>query len=193
MAQRQQSPNQPSRGAWPSRQPLGQGLVELALVLPILLFLIGIILEGGLALNAWMRVNNAARDGTRFALDAGRDADLRDLVLDRVSGLDQGKLDIYVIRSGTDNGGQIGSNPNQWNNSQVSHVWGSRSGGPSVTPRTIQQGLNSSNASANANILFTIVEVDYIYTPFFITLVTGGADIPMTSYALVQQYSQLYQ
>ena len=46
----------------------GQSMTELALVLPVLVLLLSII-EGGFAINAWIRVNSAARDATRFAMD----------------------------------------------------------------------------------------------------------------------------
>lgn len=45
----------------------GQSLVEFALVLPILVFLLFAIMEGGLIFAGYLELENAARDGARYA------------------------------------------------------------------------------------------------------------------------------
>ncbi|HHW17284.1 MAG TPA: pilus assembly protein [Firmicutes bacterium] len=45
----------------------GQAVVELALVLPILIFLLLVIMEGGRIFAGYVELQNAARDGARYA------------------------------------------------------------------------------------------------------------------------------
>lgn len=162
----------------------GQSTVEMALVLPLIVILLSVVVEAGLALNAWIRVNTAARDATRFALDAGRPGQVASLVLNKLEGMDQSQIDVYIITGTTDSSGNIPAG-----NWTVDHRWGARSGGPNVQRTTIQQKLVvSGNPSANRNMPFTVVEVDFNYSPLMATLVAPGSRIPMTSYAIVQQY-----
>jgi Flp pilus assembly protein TadG len=56
------------RKSLPSRGSLGQSLVELALVLPIILLLFMAIFDFGRAIFAFNTVSNAARDGARTAI-----------------------------------------------------------------------------------------------------------------------------
>jgi hypothetical protein len=49
------------------RQNKGQTVVELALVLPVLIFLLLAIMEGGRIFAAYLELQNAARDGARYA------------------------------------------------------------------------------------------------------------------------------
>src|SRR4051794_5520496 len=88
----------------------GQSLVEVAMLAPILVVLLSIVIECGLALNAWIRVNTAARDATRFALDAGPHDQAASLVLQKLSGIDFGsaktftgsqQLDVFIITGTT--------------------------------------------------------------------------------------------
>lgn len=164
----------------------GQSTVELALVLPLIIILLSIVIEAGLALNAWMRVNTAARDATRFAIDSGRPADTASLVLNKLQGMDSSKVDIYIITGTTDGNGNIPFDNAHWN---VNHKWGSRSGGTNVTNTTIQQKLvSSSDPSANKNMPFMVVEVDFQYSPLLTSLIARNTFLPMTSYAIIQQY-----
>jgi len=154
----------------------------MALVLPLIVILLSIVIEAGLALNAWIRVSTAARDATRFALDAGRPADTASLVLNKLEGMDTSKIDVYIITGLTNSSGTITT----WT---VDHRWGGRSGGPNVQQSTIQQKLVvQGQPTANQNMPFTVVEVDFQYSPLLATLLARGLLIPMTSYALVQQY-----
>jgi hypothetical protein len=177
-----------------SRRERGQSLVEVALVLPMLVVLLSIVIEGGLALNAWIRVNTAARDATRFAADAARPDEVASLVLNKLGGIDFGssreftrsmELDVYIIKGTTG----VTSTITTWN---VDHRWDGNSGGVSETPvvqrSTIQTRLQSQGTTAARSIPFTIVEVQYNYTPLLATLFSGNAKLLMTSYALIQQY-----
>ncbi len=64
------------------RKSRGQSLVELALFLPILLMLLGGLIEFGFALNRYINVVEAAREGARFGSDGEPDPDKggRDIV-----------------------------------------------------------------------------------------------------------------
>ncbi len=158
----------------------------MALVLPVLIVLLSVILEGGLAINAWLRVNTAARDGTRFAMDGATNAEIGQLILEKLSELDQSRMDIYLVKSRTNSGGVI--IPSEWDNDNVYHLHGSGAAEPNVSRVTIQQRLGTGGTAASRNISVTIVEVDYRYLPQFMRLVTGALEIPMSSYAIVQQY-----
>jgi Flp pilus assembly protein TadG len=168
----------------------GQSLMEMALVAPVLMLLFSVVVEGGLALNAWIRVTTAARDATRFALDAGRPADTTTLVLDKLGGIDLGssrtfttsaQLNIYIIDGTTNSSGTITS----WS---VNHSWGGGPNGSRVQQSTIQAQLQSQGVSSSQNLRFVLVEVDYSYVPLLATLVPRGVQIPMTSYSIIQKY-----
>jgi hypothetical protein len=61
-----------------SRRPRGQGLLETALVFPILLIVLSGLVEFGFLLNDYMALQDAVRNATRFASDGlyfTRDAD----------------------------------------------------------------------------------------------------------------------
>ena len=167
-------------------------MVELSLTLPLLMILLSVIVEGGLALNAWMRVNTAARDATRFAMDSGRPNDTGSLVLTKLTGIDFGtsstftqtkNVDIFIITASTGADGTI----NSWS---VNHVYdgiANSQNTPLVQQSTIQARLNSQGFTVSQSVNLTIVEVDYIYTPVVGTLLAGGAKIPMSNYAMVQE------
>ena len=168
----------------------GQSVVELAVLLPLLMVLFSIIIEGGLAINGWIRVNTAARDATRFKVDAGRPDDVVTLVQNKLKGIDFGSssnytntqyLDVYIIAGATDGSGNVST----WT---ADHRYGSRTGGPNITSATIRTRLWSQGGTAAQNVSFTIVEVDYQYTPLLATLIAPGTKLPMSSFAIVQQY-----
>jgi Flp pilus assembly protein TadG len=160
--------------------------VELALVLPLVAILLSIVIEGGLALNAWIRVNTAARDATRFALDAGRPNDVATIVLNKLEGMDTSKVDVYIITGTTDSTGNISdANWASW----TDHRWGVRTGGPNLKKTTLVQKLAvAGNTTANRNMPFVVVEVDFQYSPLLASLVARGTYLPMTSYAVMQTY-----
>jgi Flp pilus assembly protein TadG len=158
----------------------GQSTIELALVLPLLVLLLSVVIEAGLALNAWIRVSTAARDATRFAVDAGRPSDTASLVLTKLTGLDQSQLTVFIITVATDSNGNITT----WS---VDRRVGS--GTRRVQQSDIQQRIAvAGNPQASQNLELIVVEVDYNYSPLLATLVARGATIPMTSFAIIKQY-----
>ena len=62
--------------AHPLKREIGQGLVEMVLVLPFLLVLVVGIVEAGVALNRQLTVVNAAREGARFGAFGATPADI---------------------------------------------------------------------------------------------------------------------
>ncbi|MGA7732522.1 MAG: TadE/TadG family type IV pilus assembly protein [Chloroflexia bacterium] len=170
----------------------GQSMVELALLLPLLVLLLSVVVEGGLAFNAWVRVNTAARDATRFALDQGRVGDTTNLVLFKLKGIDFGSsrevtgsvnIDIYRIQGSTNSSGNIPNDTNHWD---PQHIYGVNNAAPRISRTTIETKLKAGGANAN-NIDFIIVEVDFRYTPILGSLISPGTKLPMTSYAIIQQ------
>lgn len=167
-------------------------MVELALLLPLLVLLLSVVVEGGLAFNAWVRVNTAARDATRFALDQGRVGDTTNLVLFKLKGIDFGSsrevtgsvnIDIYRIQGSTNSSGNIPNDTNHWD---PQHIYGVNNAAPRISRTTIETKLKAGGANAN-NIDFIIVEVDFRYTPILGSLISPGTKLPMTSYAIIQQ------
>lgn len=181
------------RAARKGRRWRGQSLAELALTLPILVLLLAVVVDGGLAFNSYERITSAARDGTRFALDAGRDGDTSALVLSKLSGLNTNNVDIYIIRGSTDKFGNISSVGGAmcngtlcWN---VTYHYGGNPNPPKLQPITIQTRLRSTGGTTYQNVPFTIVEVDYQHATFLGSFLNLQY-IPMTTYAIVQQYNQ---
>lgn len=170
----------------------GQSVVEMAMTLPLLVLLFAVLIDGGLGINSWLRVNTAARDGTRFAMDAGRSTDIKDLIMSKLNGLDANQVDVYIIKDTTDNNGAINTRGNgDWkSNSIVYHYGPGDTDKPRVRPATIEARLVvAADANASHNVQFTIVEVDYKYSTLLGSFIRQPI-LPMTSYALVQQYSQ---
>ncbi|MEO5951791.1 MAG: TadE/TadG family type IV pilus assembly protein [Chloroflexia bacterium] len=177
----------------------GQSLVELALLLPLLVLLLSVVIEAGLILNAWLRVNTASRDATRFLLDQGRQGDITNLVLYKLKGVDFGSskeitgslnIDIFKVEGATDSSGNIPSSGNQpngrpwWKADQIYNGNGS-SDVIQISRTAIQTRLQAiGNAS---NITFVIVEVQFKYTPVLATLIAPGAQISMSNYAIIQK------
>ncbi len=189
-----------SKGAAPgegrSKRRRGQSLIELALLLPLLVMLLSVVVEGGLAFNAWLRVGTAARDGTRFALDQGRPGDTVNLILYKLKGVDFGSsreisgslnIDIFRIQGATNGSGQIPNNSAHWKKDQLYNGDSSSGDTPRVTRTGIQARLQQASGASAANIPFIIVEVDFRYTPVLASLIAPGAQLPMTSYAIIQQ------
>ena len=81
----------------------GQAVVELALILPILLFLLIGIMEGGRLFAAYLELQHAARDGARYA--AVHNADIKEDVIPWVEGrlvlLDPDKLELNFLKEST--------------------------------------------------------------------------------------------
>jgi Flp pilus assembly protein TadG len=64
------------------RREAGQGLVELALVVPVFFIILFAIVDFGLGLKAWVQITNASREAARFAAVtcATNDADADDVI-----------------------------------------------------------------------------------------------------------------
>jgi hypothetical protein len=174
-----------------SKKRRGQSLVELAMLLPVLVLLLSVVIEAGLMLNAWVRVNTASRDATRFLLDQGRQGDITNLVLFKLKGVDFGasreltntpNVDIYKIVGATTISGTI---PNATANWKADHIYGPSFSGPKITRSQIETRLR---ALGNPNsISFVIIEVDFRYTPVLASLITPGTQMPMSNYAIIQK------
>lgn len=177
------------------RRRRGQSLVEAALLLPFLILLFSIVIEAGLAINAWIRVNTAARDATRFVVDAGRSNDASSLVLSKLVGINFGTdrssvgsrdLDVFVIKGTTNSAGHISAAA--WA-SGTEHVYdGNSDASPVHLVRTTIENRLAANGKNPSNVRFVIVEVDFNYTPLLATLMSPTAKMPMNSYAVIQQY-----
>jgi len=186
-------PQKPSLQARGRRAISGQSLVEAALVLPLIVLFLSVVIEGGLALNAWIRVNTAARDATRFALDEARPSDVGSLVLSKLQGIDFGSsrnisgsvnIDIYQINGLTDGSGGIPNDTTHW---RITPIVTNNSLIPSISRQTVSNRIKSQAGSNAANVPFVIVEVDFKYTPVLSNLIAPNAKLPMYSYAIIQQ------
>ncbi len=100
----------PKRGSW--RQ--GQSLVELALVLPVVLFLILGIMDFGRVFNAYIVITNASREGALFGTFHPPDTtEAAEAIKDRVmreatgSGITLDRTRIQVFSSGTAAGAPV--------------------------------------------------------------------------------------
>ncbi len=74
----------------------GQAMVEMALILPILILLIFGIIEFGRIFASYLMVNNAAREGARYAAVGATDAEITALVMQRSSALDEDQLTVNI-------------------------------------------------------------------------------------------------
>lgn len=74
----------------------GQGLVEMALVLPILLLLFMGIFEFGRILGAYMVINNLAREGARYGVVGHDDTEIVELIDTKRLWLDTSKLEVNI-------------------------------------------------------------------------------------------------
>lgn len=91
----------------------GQSLVEFALVLPVLIFLLLAIIEGGRIFSAYVELQSVARDGARFAsinctsemvsdhqIPSWVTGNLTPWVLEKTASLDEGSLQLEFARNG---------------------------------------------------------------------------------------------
>jgi Flp pilus assembly protein TadG len=75
----------------------GQSLVEFSLLLPILLFVLMLLIDGGWALRDQITVTNAVREGARYGVTGVSSADIKARTVARSSGL-LSTADIKVCR-----------------------------------------------------------------------------------------------
>lgn len=90
----------------------GQGLVEMAIVLPLLLLLLFGLLEFGRVLSAGIIVTHSARDGARYGAVGAADQEIIDRIQTKSAVLlynpaDPSKLVIEINRTEADWGGDI--------------------------------------------------------------------------------------
>lgn len=85
------------------KKSLGQGMVEFAIVGPIFFLMLFGVIELGRVMFVTHQVSNGAREGARWAMVRGDlsglaidEADIRDTVLNRTSGLDPAQLDVQA-------------------------------------------------------------------------------------------------
>jgi Flp pilus assembly protein TadG len=77
----------------------GQALVELALIVPILLFLVLGVVEFGRLFNAYMTVQHAAREGARLGILGASDNEIRNRVLQNTVSLDPALVSVAIAPS----------------------------------------------------------------------------------------------
>jgi Flp pilus assembly protein TadG len=88
------------------RPSVGQNLVELALLLPLLITLLGLVLDMGRGVQAYMAVHHAAREAVRFASARPADtAGIRAVAMDELQrgGLEPGNATVSASGSGSGN------------------------------------------------------------------------------------------
>ena len=91
------SPRTKRRRAGVRRGEIGQSLVELGMMLPLILILVIGVIEVNSALNAYITVVNSARDGARLgSKGAATDAEIRTLVRKDLERLPQPTLDADI-------------------------------------------------------------------------------------------------
>lgn len=78
------------------RNKRGQGMVELALVLPLLLLLLAGIMEFGQVMHQYLVVTEAAREGARSAAVGSDDAVVTSTVKTAASTIDKGTLEVNI-------------------------------------------------------------------------------------------------
>lgn len=78
------------------RQEKGQALLELALVLPILLLILGGIMEFGRIFHAYLVITGASREGARAAVVGEPYEAARDKALAAAASLDEEELNISL-------------------------------------------------------------------------------------------------
>lgn len=78
------------------RESDAQGLVELALVLPILLMLLMGIFEFGRIFGSYLVISNLAREGARYGVVGHSDSQIHDIVIAQRAYLDESRLTVEI-------------------------------------------------------------------------------------------------
>jgi len=94
------------------KQKKGQGLVEMAIVLPLLLLILFGIIEFGRVMSAGIMVTHVARDGARYGVVGASDSDIVQRIQTQSAAAlydptNPSKLIIDINRSGPTRGGDI--------------------------------------------------------------------------------------
>ena len=79
------------------RNEKGQSLIEFAILLPLLLLLLMGILEFGLMLNAYLSINNSAREGARLGIVDGSNLEISELITNLSTNLSTEDLVVNII------------------------------------------------------------------------------------------------
>ena len=97
-----------------TKQQQGQGMVEFALVAPILFFMLFAVMEGGWLLFHNHQVSNAAREGARFAVVNGEESGndlttemVRERIEDRVTLFNPESINVTISCENPDGSGAV--------------------------------------------------------------------------------------
>lgn len=160
----------------------GQAAVELAFLLPVLVALLLVVVEGGLFLAEYVSVVNAAREGARFVIDGGTPAEVGSIVKGSSRGLitSPSRFDAWVVLGQTDGAGTVSF-------TSVTHTTGSGPAQPSITTTSVANGLNNTGAGVAANMRFVVVEVAYQHIGFTPTSLLPGGSLTLRSHTLLRR------
>ena len=135
----------------------GQGLVEMALILPFLLVLVIGIVELGIALNRQLTVVNAAREGARFGAFGATPGDIHAQTLLATSGMfeftEQNAV-VAVIHATTNDDG---SDFEEW----VENIYPDDATIPHVTSEEVLAQLNAEGDPADVRLVVVDVRYDH--------------------------------
>gem|GEM_PF-2367961 len=160
----------------------GQAAVEMALLVPVLVTLLMMVLEGGLFLGEYVSVVNSARESARYLLDGGSDTDLASLAPYNARGLatDPAHFDVWVIRGQTDSSGNVTF-------TSTTHPLGNGPAQPLLSAAAVQQRLAGSGAGTAANLKFIAVEVAYRHQGLTGTLALPSGALTLRADSLVRR------
>lgn len=74
----------------------GQSLVELAIVLPVILVIIGGIFDFGRIFNAYLVISNGAREGARMAITGSTNNEITNIINQNTSTLESSQITITI-------------------------------------------------------------------------------------------------
>jgi hypothetical protein len=135
----------------------GQGLVEMALILPFLLILVIGIVEVGLALNRQLTVVNAAREGARFGAFGATADDVHTETLDATSQMfdftDENAV-VVVIHAETN---EDGDGFDEWTET----IYPSDATVPHVTQQEVLDQLQAEGDAADLKLVVVDVRYDH--------------------------------
>jgi len=135
----------------------GQGLVEMALILPFLLVLVIGIVELGIALNRQLTVVNAAREGARFGATGAKPSDIYFETKEATSKMfdfTETNAVIVVIHAETNDDG---TDFEEW----TEKIYPEGSTVPHVTPPEVLAELQAEGQENAENVKLVAVDVEY--------------------------------
>lgn len=80
----------------------GQALVEFAIILPLLLLLIMGIIQFGMIINAYLSIQNAAREGARAGILGSSDTEIESIMINTLPALNADSLIVNITPSEAD-------------------------------------------------------------------------------------------